>query len=175
MRTWCAHLSTFAHVVTFDYPYMLQGRRRPDPLPKLIAAHREALQAARATHRGPTFLIGKSMGGRVGCHVALQETVAGVICLGYPLKGQTGALRDEVLLALRAPILFIQGTRDPLCPLEELGAVRAKMSAPSDLHIVETGDHSLQASKTHLKSSDVTQEQIDAEVLQRIRAFTRST
>ena len=74
------------------------------------------------------------MGGRVGCHVALEETVAGVICLGYPLQsGATGAMRDEVLLALRTPILFVQGSRDALCPLDKLAAVRARMTAPSTL------------------------------------------
>jgi predicted alpha/beta-hydrolase family hydrolase len=51
-----------------------------------IAAHRAAVADARAA--GPLFLVGKSMGGRVGCHVALEETVAGVVCLGYPLQSE---------------------------------------------------------------------------------------
>ena len=100
------------------------------------------------------FLIGKSMGGRVGCHVALEEAVAGVICLGYPLQsGATGALRDEVLVALRTPILFVQGTRDPLCPLDKLAAVRPRMTAPSTLVVVEGGDHSLEVSAPQRKAS----------------------
>ena len=87
------------------------------------------------------------MGGRVGCHVALEEKVAGVICLGYPLQsGATGAMRDEVLLALRTPILFVQGSRDALCPLDKLAAVRARMTAPSTLLVVEGGNHSLEVS-----------------------------
>ena len=53
---------------TFDYDYMREGRKRPDPLPQLIAAHRTALEAAREKHQpDSTFLIGKSMGGRIGC------------------------------------------------------------------------------------------------------------
>ena len=108
---------TLGDVVAFDYPYMRAGRKAPDRLPVLIDAHRAVLAKAQARAKGPVFLIGKSMGGRVGCHLALEEPVAGVICLGYPLQsGATGAMRDEVLLALRTPILFVQGSRDALCP-----------------------------------------------------------
>ena len=48
MRTFARLLGAFGTVEPFDYPYMLEGRGRPDPLPKLIAAHREALSALRA-------------------------------------------------------------------------------------------------------------------------------
>src|SRR5947207_705663 len=132
MVAWRERLATLGDVVAFDYPYMRAGRKTPDKLPALIAAHREALSDARARAKGRLVLIGKSMGGRVGCHVALEEPVAGVVCLGYPLQsGGTGAMRDEVLLALRTPILFVQGSRDVLCPLDKLAAVRARMTAPS--------------------------------------------
>src|SRR5436305_14431199 len=82
---------------TFDYAYMRESRKRPDPLPKLIAAHREALSDARKRHSAEsTILIGKSMGGRVGCHLSLEEKVDGLICLGYPLfaRGDRTKLRD---------------------------------------------------------------------------------
>src|SRR5438309_124020 len=95
MLGWAERLTAIGHVVAFDYPYLVEGRKRPDPLPKLIEAHRAALERARQSHGGPIVLIGKSMGGRVGCHLALQETVAAVICLGYPLcgGGDCGKLR----------------------------------------------------------------------------------
>lgn len=152
---------------------MLAGRRAPDPLPRLIEAHRAALDAARSKHPGPVLLVGKSMGGRVGCHVALEEPVTAVVCLGYPLKGagKRAALRDEVLLALRVPILFVQGTRDPLCPLELLEPVRAKMTARNDLHVVEGGNHSLEVARTALKARGETQGDVDAQVLESIRKF----
>ena len=145
MQRWKEHLSQIGRVETFDYPYMNEGRKRPDPLPVLIAAHREALAHARREASEPVILIGKSMGGRVGCHVALEEEVAGMICLGYPLcgAGDRTKMRDQVLRQLRTPILFVQGTRDPLCPLDLLKDVRAAMEAPSTLHVVDGGDHSL--------------------------------
>jgi predicted alpha/beta-hydrolase family hydrolase len=172
MIAWRARLQTLGEVMTFDYPYMRAGRRMPDRLPALIAAHREALAAARANSSGPIFLAGKSMGGRVGCHLALGEEVAGVICFGFPLRsGTTGALRDEVLVALGTRILFIQGSRDELCPLALLAEVRARMSAPSTLVVVEGGDHSLALSAAHRKAAGTTQAEADARVMEAIRAF----
>src|SRR6516225_11556472 len=76
MQRWTERLGSIGTVSVFDYPYMLEGKKRPDPLPKLIAAHREALVRARQEHRGPAVLIGKSLGARVGCHLALKEPVS---------------------------------------------------------------------------------------------------
>src|SRR5439155_6710086 len=120
MQNWKKRLSKIGDVETFDYDYMRAGRRRPDPLPQLIAAHRKALQAARESHQSDSIiLIGKSMGARVGCHVSLEENVDALVCLGYPL------------CALTTPILFVQGTRDSLCPLDLLERARTEMKAPT--------------------------------------------
>jgi uncharacterized protein len=179
MVAWRERLATLGDVQAFDYPYMRAGRKTPDRLPALLAAHREALAEARARAAGPVTLIGKSMGGRIGCHLALEEEVtrqvAGVICLGYPLRsGASGALRDQVLLALRRPILFVQGTRDPLCPLDLLQNVRTQMTAPSRLLVVEGGNHSLEVSAQQRRASGETQRESDERVLAAIRDFLSS-
>jgi uncharacterized protein len=173
MQKWTRNLATIGDVETFDYDYMREGRKRPDPLPRLIAAHRLALTAARKIAAGPIFLIGKSMGGRVGCHVALEEKVAGVICLGYPLcaGGDRSKLRDQVLRELRTPVLFAQGTRDPLCPLELLENVRKQMRAPNRIHVVEGGDHSLRVTKRELQREGAMQDDIERGILDAIRRF----
>jgi predicted alpha/beta-hydrolase family hydrolase len=174
MQNWKERLSEMGHVETFDYDYMREGRKRPDLLPKLIAVHREALVKACEKHRSArTFLIGKSMGGRVGCHVSLEEKVDGLICLGYPLcaMGDRSKLRDEVLRSLTTPILFVQGTRDSLCPLDLLERVRAEMKAPNFLHTLEGGDHSLRVPKRQLQGTRKTQEDIDQEILKTIGKF----
>ena len=172
MVGWRDRLRTIGEVATLDYPYTLAGRKRPDRLPALIEAHRQALKDLRARVTGPIFLAGKSMGGRVGCHLALEELVAGVICFGFPLRSaSSGALRDQVLVDLRTPVLLLQGTRDPLCPLDDLATVRARMSAPTTLVVIEGGDHSLALSATHRKTAGVTQLDADARVLDAIRRF----
>jgi uncharacterized protein len=174
MQDWKKRLSEIGAVETFDYDYMREGRRRPDPLPRLIAAHRKALNRARERHRPEsTILIGKSMGGRVGCHLSLEENVDGLVCLGYPLcaMGDRTKLRDEVLRALTTPILLIQGTRDSLCPLDLLERVRAEMKAPNFLHVVEGGDHSLRVPKRQLRASGETQEDVDQRILKAITGF----
>jgi predicted alpha/beta-hydrolase family hydrolase len=173
MQSFRALLETMGSVVPFDYAYALAGRKSPDRLPKLIETHRAALAALRERHKGPIVLVGKSMGGRVGCHVAALEPVAAVICLGYPLcgAGDPTKLRDEALIALRTPTLFVQGTRDALCPLDLLQNVRARMTAPNALHVVEGGDHSLIVAKTALKAQGIDQAQVDARIADAIAEF----
>jgi len=174
MQKWKTRLSEIGDVETFDYDYMRQGRKRPDPLPQLTAAHRKALLQAQERHpSGATILIGKSMGGRVGCHVSLEEKVDGLVCLGYPLcaMGDRTKLRDEVLRALNTPILFVQGTRDPLCPLDLLERLRAEMKAPNFLHLVYGGDHSLRVPKRELDRTGKTQNGIDETIFESIAAF----
>src|SRR5436309_3937382 len=171
MQNWTHRLSEIGDVETLDYAYMREGRKRPDPLPRLIAAHREALSEAREQHRSETtILIGKSMGGRIGCHVSLEERVDGLICLGYPLcaMGDRTKVRDEVLRALTTPILFVQGTRDSLCPLDLLERVRTEMKAPNFLHVVGGGDHSLRVPKRQLELKSETQEDVDRKILEYI-------
>src|SRR5690349_24589285 len=140
MQNWRQCLSEIGEVETFDYDYMRAGRKRPDPLPQLIAAHRAALQAAREKHQpDTTFLIGKSMGGRIGCHLSLEEKVDGLVCLGYPLcaMGDRTKLRDQVLRALTTPILFVQGIQDSLCPMEQLERYRNGRKTQNNLHTIE--------------------------------------
>lgn len=175
MQAWAGRLAALGAVETFDYAYRRAGRRAPDRLPALIAAHREALQAARARHPRArrVVLAGKSMGSRVGCHLSVLEPVDALVCLGYPLVGQNGAVRDEVLRALATPVLFVQGTRDGLCPLPQLETVRGAMRAVNALHVVEGGDHSLLLQKTALRARGTTQEEVDQAALAAIQAFLR--
>ena len=152
MTAWAQRLSALGIVVPLDYPYMKAGKKVPDRLPILIDAHRAALADAQQVHgaQRPVILVGKSMGSRVGLHVANVLVEAGhppaaAICFGYPLRPiGGGVLRTEVLLALSTPTLFIQGTSDPLCPLDELAKVRAQMRGPNDLIVIQGGNHSLE-------------------------------
>ena len=174
MQRWAARLSVLGRVQLFDYFYSIEGRRRPDPLPQLITAHRRALAAAREGEE-PVILIGKSMGSRIACHVALEEKIDALVCLGYPLcgSGDRARLRDVVLRALKTPILFVQGTRDPLCPLDLFEKVRKQMKAPNVLHVVKNGNHSLLLPKRLLAARGETQLAVDDQIAQAISAFVK--
>jgi uncharacterized protein len=179
MRAWGKRLATLGTVTPFDYAYQRAGKKSPDKPAVLVATHRAELERCRESHAGPIVLIGKSMGGRIGCHVTVELAQTGdtdaapaaLVCLGYPLVAPRGAVRDEVLLALERPVLFVQGTRDALCPLERLAEVRPRMRAANELFVVEGGDHSLVVAKGTLSKQGLTQEDVDARILQVIATF----
>jgi len=75
------------------------------------------------------------------------------------------------LRVLNTPILFVQGTRDPLCPLDLLERVRTEMKTQNVLHVVEVGDHSLRVPKGQLQATNRTQENIDRQILKAIAGF----
>lgn len=175
MRAWSDRLSACGKVITFDYPYMQQGRRTPDRQPQLIAAHTQAAKQAQQDSPGAALvLMGKSMGSRIGCHVAAagEASVKALVCFGYPLRSaSSGKSRADILCELRAPILFIQGTRDPLCPLPELETLLPTLQAPNQLMVVDGADHSLVVTKRALAARQETQHNVDERILQEIKTF----
>lgn len=173
MMRFRAHFEKLGKVHAFDYPYQRAGRRYPDRLPTLIAAHEQAIAELAAQADGPLVLVGKSMGSRVGCHASLTTSVSALVNLGYPLvaAGKSGAIRDDVLKQLRTPALFVQGTRDPLCPLELLTPILQVVPAVTELYVVETGDHSLECTRTYLGSRSLTQEQVEQAIMDRVERF----
>lgn len=174
MMAWRKRLAAIGPVHTFDYDYQCEGRRRPDAHRVLLARHLEQLASAQAQHPNrPVVLAGRSMGGRIGCHASLVASVHALVCFGYPLlaAGNPDRRRDAVLRELHTPILFVQGTRDRLCPLDALEDVRAVMTTRHALHVVPTGDHGLTITKTHTKQTGHTQEHAFDAVIDAIRAF----
>lgn len=162
-------------VVTFDYPYLSGGKHgAPPKAEKLVDAHVDEVKKAVTKYPGhPLVLVGKSMGSRVSCMVAEREDIAAsaVICLGYPLKGVNGAVRDETLLQLSVPVMFVQGSKDGLCPLQKLEAVRKKMNVANELYVIDGGDHSLKIGKRLLKTKGVNQLEVEMQALMSIQSF----
>ncbi|KAG7548848.1 Alpha/beta hydrolase fold-1 [Arabidopsis suecica] len=161
-------------VVTFDYPYLADGKRRVAPkAEKLIEFHLDVVKETAAKFPGhPLILAGKSMGSRVSCMVsAVNEDVTAVICLGYPLKGAKGVIRDETLLEMGVPVMFVQGSKDPMCSLDKLEAVCNKMKAVTEIHVIDGGDHSFKIGKKHLETKELTQDEVEDVALKAIAAF----
>ncbi|XP_068644535.1 uncharacterized protein [Aristolochia californica] len=162
-------------VVTFDYPYMSVGKRRPPPkADKLVEYHSDVVKKAIEEHPGqPLILAGKSMGSRVSCMVANSGDfdVAAVVCLGYPLKSPGGGVRDEILLELSVPVMFVQGSKDALCPLEKLSGVRKKMKSVNELHVIDGGDHSFKLGKKFLQSHGLGQDETEENAVTAVAEF----
>ena len=143
-------------IATFRYqfPYLENGSRRPDPQPILLATVRSAVAAAReAAPDLPLVAGGKSMGGRMTSLAAASEgglpDVRGLVFYGFPLHpaGQPGSTRADHLDRVPVPMLFLQGTRDKLADLELLRPVLDRTGPAATLHIVEGGDHSFEKLK----------------------------
>ncbi|KAJ0666085.1 putative KAT8 regulatory NSL complex subunit 3/Testis-expressed sequence 30 protein [Helianthus annuus] len=161
-------------VVTFDYPY-INGRRKAAPKPeKLVGFHSDIVRNAAAKYPGhPLILAGKSLGSRISCMVAAENDidVSAVVCLGYPLKATNGVIRDEPLLQLTVPIMFVQGGNDGYCPLQSLETVRKKLKAINALHVIENGDHSFQIAKKNLELTGMTHEEAEGRAVEAVAMF----
>lgn len=146
-------------VVRFNFPYTERGDRAPDRAPVLEACYRAVLAALRADPAlggGRLVLGGKSMGGRIASHLAAAgEPCDGLVFLGYPLHpaGRPQVRRDAHLPRIAAPMLFLTGTRDALCPLPTLRAVLARLPHAT-LHVVEDGDHGFAVRKRSGRTPD---------------------
>ncbi len=92
------------------------------------------------------------MGGRIATMVAARPEVdvSGLVLLGYPLHppGKPSQLRTAHLPRVRAPMLFVQGSRDAFGTREEMEPVVAGLSRGTRLFVVEGGDHSLVVPKS---------------------------
>lgn len=140
----------------FNFVYTELGRRAPDRQSLLESTFRAVLDRAAHGFKGRVFVGGKSLGARIASHVVAQgSSVAGLVFLGYPLHppGRPERMRDEHLYEIEVPILFVEGTRDPFCPLATLDKVIARLPAAT-LAVIEDGDHSLRVRKSSGRSTD---------------------
>ena len=130
-------LAPYLDVQRFNFPYSAAGSRRPDPMPLLKDAFRNAVP------EGKHIIGGRSMGGRVASMLAAESfPCAGLLLFAYPLHpaGQPEKLRDAHLAKIRVPVLCFNGTRDALCSRE----LMEKHVPPAwNMQWLEGADHSL--------------------------------
>ncbi|HET6893121.1 MAG TPA: alpha/beta fold hydrolase [Pyrinomonadaceae bacterium] len=175
--------------MTFNFIYSERGRGGPDPKAKLESCYLAVIEAAKAQKKlkGNRVVIGgKSMGGRIASQVASQyhravaggsgaaagvKDIAGLVFLGYPLHppGRLDKMRDAHLKDVNAPMLFIQGTRDPFGTPEELRVVIKRDKLSATVYVIEGGDHSFKVPK----SAGVTQPQLYESILDEIVQWSR--
>ncbi len=153
----------------FNFPYIQRGRKSPDKQAVLEESFRRVVQAVRE-HFGarPLVLGGKSLGGRIASHIVATGAAAeGLVFLGYPLHppGKPDRLRVAHLKAVDLPMLFVEGTRDPFCPLPTLERVLEGFGHErTRVVVIEDGDHSLKVRRSSGRSTRQAWEQATAAV-----------
>jgi uncharacterized protein len=145
-------------VTRFNFAYVEARKKTPDRQPVLEATYGAVVEHVRREERPQRlFLGGKSLGGRIASHVVAGGLTAdGLVFLGYPLQppGRPDRLRSAHLNQISVPMLFVEGTRDPFCPLESLEKVRADFTAPVEIAVIDNGDHSLRVRKSSGRSTE---------------------
>jgi predicted alpha/beta-hydrolase family hydrolase len=153
----------------YQFLYMEQGSKRPDP-PKLAhAAVRAAVaEAARRLPELPLFAGGKSFGGRMTSQAQAASplvTGRGLVFLGFPLHppGKPSNERAKHLFDVGIPMLFLQGTRDELADLSLLEPLCRELGTRATLKLFPDADHSFHVpARTGRKDAEVRIELLDA-------------
>ncbi len=129
-------------VVRFNLPYVEAGRKTPGPQARDEQCWRDVAEALRPrTQR--LLLGGRSYGGRMATHVVADGVACdGLVLLAYPLHppGKPERLRAAHLERIMAPMLFLQGTRDPFADPTLLARTLAQLPGATR-HRLERGDH----------------------------------
>jgi predicted alpha/beta-hydrolase family hydrolase len=131
----------------FQFPFMEQRSKRPDPPAVAQAAVRAAVGAAAQSLPGvPLYAGGKSFGGRMSSQAQAAQAlphVRGLVFVGFPLHpaGKPGVTRAAHLSGVDVPMLFLQGTRDALAEIDLVHAVVGPLAARATLHVVDGADH----------------------------------
>lgn len=157
----------------FQFPFMQQGSRRPDPPAVAQAAVRAAVhEAARRLPGLPLFAGGKSFGGRMSSQAQAAEPLPGVrglVFTGFALHaaGQPSLQRAAHLAGVQLPMLFLQGTRDALADLPLLREALAPLAGRAMLHVVDGADHAFHV----LVRSGRTDAEVREELLDRMASW----
>ncbi len=152
----------------YQFPYMEQGSKRPDP-PKLAqAAVRAAvIEASRLMPDLPLVAGGKSFGGRMTSQAQAEMPLPGVrglAFLGFPLHpiGRPSDERAEHLFKIEIPMLFLQGTRDALADPKLMQSLVQRLGTRATLKLFEDADHSFRVpARSGRTDSDLRDEMLD--------------
>jgi predicted alpha/beta-hydrolase family hydrolase len=137
----------------YQFPFMENASRRPDPPRVAHAAVRAAV--ATAAQRLPGLALvagGKSFGGRMTSQAQALAPLAGVSGLafiGFPLHPpkRPSSERAVHLAQVALPMLFLQGTRDDLAELALMRELAERLGARATLRVFADADHAFHVRK----------------------------
>jgi len=157
-------------VVRFNFLYREKKSGRPDAMPRLEECFSAVVSHVLKEIQPRRLIIGgRSMGGRAASMMAAEGFACdGLLLLAYPLHppGQPEKLRDAHLPAIKAPVFWLNGTRDAFCRKDLMEAALKTVTTRWEMHWLEGADHSFHV----VKSSGRT----DAQVLDEIGDATKT-
>ena len=153
----------------YQFPYMEQGSKRPDP-PSLAQVTVRAAAAA-ASHLVPKLALvagGRSFGGRMTSQAQAASPLPGVrglVFLGFPLHAarRPSEERAKHLFGVEIPMLFLQGTRDALAHVQLMQRLGQRLGPRATLKLFSDADHSFHVpARIGRKDAEVRAEVLDA-------------
>lgn len=136
----------------FNFPFTENKKGRPDT-PAVAHQTIEAaiLKAQKLFPKLPLFVSGKSFGGRMTSQYMAakpNDAVKGIIFYGFPLHapGKPSIERAEHLKDVRAPMLFLQGSRDEFATWKLITKVCSSLPL-AELIKIEGANHGFKAGK----------------------------
>ncbi|HET6765958.1 MAG TPA: alpha/beta family hydrolase [Chitinophagaceae bacterium] len=136
----------------FNFPFTENKKGRPDtPAVAHQAIEAAMLRAQKLLPQLPLFAAGKSFGGRMTSQylAANPKTgVNGIIFYGFPLHapGKPSIERAEHLKDVKAPMLFLQGSKDEFATWKLITKVCSSLPL-AELIKIEGANHGFKAGK----------------------------
>ncbi|EDW77150.2 uncharacterized protein Dwil_GK22215 [Drosophila willistoni] len=181
MQKWYQSLATITQISTINLPNTnnrMANQNLDQVAETIVSLTRVRIHELRSENpsRG-IILIGFNAGAALALQVALSESVACVICMGFAyntLRGPRGA-PDDRMLDIKAPILFVIGQNSARTSQEEMEGLRERMQSESSLVVVGSADDSLKVPKSKRRIEGVTQSMVDSMVVDEIYEFVNRT
>ncbi|KMY93679.1 KAT8 regulatory NSL complex subunit 3 isoform X9 [Drosophila simulans] len=181
MQKWYQSLSTITQVVQISLPNTNNriGNQNLDHVAEtIVSLTRVKINELRTENpsRG-IILVGFNAGAAFALQVALSESVACVVCMGFAyntIRGPRGT-PDDRMLDIKAPILFVIGQNSARTSQEEMEGLRERMQSESSMVVVGSADDALRVPKSKRRIEGVTQSMVDYMVVDEIFEFVTKT
>ena len=141
---------------SFNFVYKEKGKKLPSSKKSVDNEYRAVWKYALREFgdKYALFAGGKSMGGRVSTRVVDDLTnVKGLIFLGFPVHaaGRPEQLVGAYIKNIKVPMLFLQGSKDPMSFKEVTEKVIPELQH-AELYWLEGGKHSWDTTKKNPKN-----------------------
>ncbi|XP_020802385.1 KAT8 regulatory NSL complex subunit 3 isoform X5 [Drosophila serrata] len=181
MQKWYQALATITQVVQITLPNSnnrMANQNLDQVAETIVSLTRVRIHELRTDNpnRG-IILVGFNAGASLVLQVALSESVACVVCMGFAyntIRGPRG-LPDDRMLDIKAPILFVIGQNSARTSQEEMEGLRERMQSESSLVVVGSADDALRVPKSKRRIEGVTQAMVDYMVVEEIFDFVSRT